>query len=169
MPCLKSVFHRCLQDGLLENEHFAGSTEVVGGECVEIESTRDRLTERIFAIPIGCPRTVQITAHRLMSQRQGPNRLPICRVDGQRDIGSFSEPIRYPRLRVEWIGVIPQQDCFFWRRQLSFKRLIEDLNDSTWVIKFHDTLKLFLMCEQGGRCTGGLPLSYLRLNQLEVV
>ena len=50
---------------LLPNEHLARRREIAGFECIEIDTTRYRLTELIFAVPIRCAASVSDTPPRV--------------------------------------------------------------------------------------------------------
>ena len=98
---------------LLQNYHPPRSGIIPRRKLVEIDTTGNPLTPSVAAVPIGRTTSIGVIPRPLMTQIQFAHQRTVDVVDTKRHIGVICQVIRYPRLRVERIGVVCQQSCLF--------------------------------------------------------
>ena len=93
-----------------DHKRFARRTEVTRCQGIKIETTRHEVPHFISAIPIRCTTLTLIHPCTLMTQRQRPNQSPIHSVYPHRYSRILRQLIRNPRLWIERIGIVGEQE-----------------------------------------------------------
>ena len=108
---------------LLDDEHLPRGGIVPCGQVIEVHTTCYLFTELVTTIPVDCFRPRFVRRCGFITHIYASHNPSGCIVDGQCHESILCQPIRYPCLRIERIGIISQQfrlrwyfvDCQFWQ------------------------------------------------------
>ena len=122
---------------------------------IEIHTACYPFAELVTPIPVDCFRSRFVHRCGFITHIYASYNPSGCIVDSQVDDSIFCQPIRYPCLWVEWIGIVSQQfrlrwyfvDCQFWQLNLALPHIFsgdgipQRLYTDSWVWDSHGDFK----------------------------